>query len=156
MAAIAEIIHTTQNCVLVCSQSNSACDEITSRLVDILQDGQIFRMYAKSFDIAKVSAKIRPICNFRNGQFQIPSIKYIYGFRVVITTILTAGCLTRARKLDSAYDSGHFSHVFMDEIAFVHEPVSLIAIAGEYLVVSQRHPNLTGYTHFYFFLYYSQ
>lgn len=131
VAAIAEIVRTSKNNVLVCAQSNAACDEITNRLVNVLHKGEISRMYAKSWNINAVNSNIRPISNFRNSEFQFPSLNYIYRHRVVVTTLLTAGCFPRLRSSNSArYDSGHFSHIFIDEAGFVHEPISLIAIAG--------------------------
>lgn len=130
VAAIVEMVKTTDNKILVCGPSNATCDEITNRLLDYLDETEIFRMYAKSFNYTKVSAKVKPICNWKNGKFEFPSLKYIYRFRVVITTVLTAGCITRARELDSDYNSSHFSHIIIDEAAFIHETISLIPIAG--------------------------
>ena len=130
------MIRTTQNNILVCAPSNCACDEITTRLLDYLNEQKIFRMYAKSFKATKVSAKVKPICNLKNGKFEFPCLKYIYRFRVVITTIQTAGCITRARDLDPEYSSSHFSHIIMDEAAFVHETMSWIPIAGTFFTLN--------------------
>lgn len=51
----------------------------------------------------------------------------------VVSTLLTAGCLVRAREEDSEYDSGHFTRIFIDEAGCIHEPASMIPIAGWYL-----------------------
>lgn len=134
VAAIAEIARGSNNFVLALAHSNAACDELTARLLGVLRDGELFRLYAKSFDKDKLIAKIKPICNLENGEFQFPSLKYIYGFRVVVSTLLTAGCLVRARDADPDFDSGHFSHIFIDEAGCIHEPVSMIPIAGLYLL----------------------
>lgn len=141
-AAIEEIVRSTGNSVLVCANSNSACDEIVTRLVDVLHDGEMFRMYGKSYDIRKVSEKIKPICNWLKGEFRFPSLTFLYYFRVVVSTLTTAGCLTRA--IDSpAFNAKHFSHIIIDESASTHETVSLIPIAGElsyFIYFSKRKP----------------
>lgn len=131
-AAIEEIVRSTGKSVLVCANSNSACDEIAARLVDVLHDGEMFRMYGKSYDIRKVSEKIKPICNWMKGEFRFPSLTFLYGFRVLVCTLTTAGCLTRA--IDSSmFNAKHFSHIIIDESASTHETVTLIPIAGEFI-----------------------
>ena len=135
VATIVEMIRSTRNNILVCAPSNAACDEIAIRLLGYLHEVEIFRMYAKSFNVTKVSTKLKPICNLKNGKFEFPCLKYIYRFRVVITTVLTAGCFTRAREMDPEYNSSHFSHIFVDEAAFMHETMSLIPIAGKLIPV---------------------
>lgn len=130
MAVIDEIIRSSDKTfVLVCANSNTACDEITIRLLDVMNFIDLFRMYAKSYDPKKISDKIMPICNFIDEQFKFPSLKYLFGFRVLVCTSLTAGCLTRARK-DPCFDSKHFTHIIIDECASTQETVSLVPIAG--------------------------
>lgn len=130
VGAILEIIRTSDHCVLITANSNSACDEITERLIQNLNSGEIFRLYAKSFNAAKVSPRILPICNLRSNVFKMPSLKYIYKFRVVVCTLLTSGCLVRARDMDSEFRSDHFSDIFIDEAACAQVPVLMVAIAG--------------------------
>lgn len=132
VAAIKEILLTTNNSVLVCAHSNAACDEITKRLLDVLSGDMVYRMYAKSFNTRTISHDIRKICNLRHGEIKFPSLDFLYQFRVVVSTLLTAGCITRAREQDANFDSSHFSHVFIDEAACTHETASLIPIAGQY------------------------
>lgn len=129
VAAIEEIIRTTDKYVLVCANSNSACDEITERLVDVLSEKKLFRLFSKSCNANQIKYRIKPICNYFQGNFKIPSLRFLYKFRVLICTLATAGCLARAR-MDPAYDSNHFSYVIIDECASTHETMSLIAIAG--------------------------
>lgn len=132
MAAIAEIVRGTADFVLVLAHSNAACDELAVRLLDVLRIGEVFRLYAKSFDKNKLSGKIKQSCNLENGEFQFPSLKYLHKFRVVVSTLLTAGCLARARNEDPDFNSGHYQRIFIDEAGCVHEPVSMIPIAGLY------------------------
>lgn len=129
MAAIIEIVRTSDNCVLVCAHSNAACDEIAERLVKMLTADEVYRMYAKTFDSA-ISENIRAISNQMQGEYKFPSLEYLHEFRVVICTILTSGCITRARGSDHKFNSSHFSHVFIDEAACVQQIVTMIPIAG--------------------------
>lgn len=139
---------------MVCANSNSACDEITERLLNVLQIGEIFRMYAKSYDTRKVSEDIKPICNMLKKGFCSPSLEFLYQFRVLVCTLNTAGSLARAQEYPEwlgrkskrsrrniwqsgsdndapAYNPKHFSHIFIDECVSAHETVSLISIAGK-------------------------
>lgn len=122
----------TPHNVLICANSNTACDEITKRLLSVLHRDEILRIYAQSYDEKNLSADIIPICNLRGGKFEIPSLCYVNQHRVVICTLTTAGCMTRARHRDRNFDSEHFGYIFIDEAASVHETVSWIAIAGVY------------------------
>lgn len=113
--------------VLVVANSNSACDEIAHRLIDYLEPGQLYRMYAKSFRETP-SAKLLQFSNYFDGR--LPSLNFLNQFRVLICTINTAGCITRAREKDPAFSSHQYSHVFIDEAASVQMSVALVAIAG--------------------------
>lgn len=130
IAAIEEIVGSSENFILVTAQSNSACDEITERLLDVLNPNQILRLYAKSFEKNLISSKIQPCSNLRDGEIKFPSLNYLYKFRIVVATLSTVGCISRARGHDRHFDSSHFSYIFIDEAACVHEPVSMIPIAG--------------------------
>lgn len=114
--------------MLVCANSNAACDEITERLVDHLQQRELLRLYAKSFETDQISPKIQLVSNLRKGEIKFPSLEIVYGFRVVICTLLTAGSLIRAREIDGNFNSSHFLHIIIDEAASSHELVTFIPI----------------------------
>lgn len=133
VASIAEIVRGTNDFVLVLAHSNAACDEIATRLLEVLRKGELFRLYAKSYNKETLNAKIKPICNLYDGGFQFPSLNYLHRFRVVVSTLLTAGCLVRARGVDPDFDSSHFTRIFIDEAGSIHEPDTMILIAGSYL-----------------------
>lgn len=116
--------------ILVCANSNAACDEIAERLLNVLHVGEMLRMYAKSYNSGKISERIRPICNQFNGEYHFPSLQHLYQFRVLICTLGTAGVLTRARD-DSDFKADHFAYVIIDECASTHETMTLIPIIGE-------------------------
>lgn len=132
VAAIQEIINANnEKCVLVCAQSNTACDEIADRLLSVLNTNQILRLYAKSVSIETISEKIRLICNIQNGKLKMPGLEYIYQFRVVICTLLMAGQIAQARQQYNNFQPNHFSHIIIDEAASCQQTVSLCAIAGK-------------------------
>ena len=133
VAAINEIVRTTKKNILVCAHSNSACDEITQRLADVLRPGELFRMFAINHNRKLVHDKIKPFCNLIEENFKFPSLRYLYMFRVVICTLLTAGAITRARR-DQHFNSGHFAYTFIDEAACVPEIIALIPIAGKFFL----------------------
>lgn len=148
VAAIEEIVRSSDNCVLVCANSNAACDEITERLLNVLHYGEMLRMYAKSFDTRKISENIKPISNGRGESILFPSLESLYKFRVVICTLTTACVFTRAREFSASrqikrvrryhehnldyngYNPSHFSHIIIDEAASTNETSALVPIAG--------------------------
>lgn len=134
-AAVEEIVRSTKNCVLVCTNSNAAADEIAMRLLRVLQKSEIYRLYAKSHSEKNVNNELKSCSNFVKGQFHIPSLKYLYKFRVIVCTLLTAGCLSRARE-DHDFSPSHFSHVIIDECASSNETATLVPIAGIFYYLS--------------------
>lgn len=64
------------------------------------------------------------------GQFKYPCLRYLYQYRVIVSTLQTAGHLMRARG-DPDFDPRHFSYVIIDECASTHETAALIPIAGK-------------------------
>lgn len=142
VSAIEHIIRTTNGHILVCAFSNSACDEVAQRLLGILKESEVLRIYAKSYKKSSLNGSCEKICNLQNEEFIIPPLDHIYKFRVVVCTLLTAGCLVRANGFEPNFDAKHFSHVFYDEGACIHESVSMIPIAGKFLFC-----NIVTYLH---------
>lgn len=131
--AVAEIIRSdVKKCVLICCSSNSACDEITTRLLNVLPANAIHRLYAKSVKLNTISDIIRPVCNLNDGKLQMPSLEYLYNFRVVVCTLLTAGFIVQTRTINKNFCSDHFSHIFIDEAGCCTQTLSLVPIAGKY------------------------
>lgn len=128
VAAIERIVRSTNKKVLVCANSNAACDEITGRLVGVLTENELLRFYAKKFDNRKMSSEIKPFSNWNKDEFHHPALRHLLEFRVIICTLCTAACLTRA---DIRSQPSHFSHIFIDECASTHETMAMVAIAGE-------------------------
>lgn len=130
VAAIEQIVRTTNKNVLVCAMSNSACDEIAERLAKVISPNQMYRLYAKTFDQRKMQNNLQTVSNWSQDGFNLPPLDDIYEYRVVICTLYTSGCITRANE-SVGFDPRHFSYVIIDECASAHETMTLIPIAGK-------------------------
>ncbi|XP_055301212.1 putative helicase mov-10-B.1 [Sitodiplosis mosellana] len=137
VAAIEKIVRLTDKNVLVCGQSNAACDEIATRLIPALTEDEMFRMYALSYDVHKIKSDIEPYSNRIGKEFHYPPLQFIMKYRVVICTLCTAGTLTRAN-----ISPKHFSYVIIDECASAHETMALIPIAGLCTETGKVHANI--------------
>lgn len=109
-------------------------DEITARLLEVLQKNELLRIYAKTTSLQSVNPGIREIANIVDEKIEFPSLSYIYQFRVVLTTLQTAGIITRSRSKEKQFKSTHFAHVIIDEAASVQETMTWIPIAGEVII----------------------
>ncbi|XP_055301201.1 putative helicase mov-10-B.1 isoform X2 [Sitodiplosis mosellana] len=141
VAAIKTIVRTTVENILVCAQSNAACDEIANRLCQVLNKDQMMRMYSTSYDLDKISSTIKPYCNLFDDELRYPALKEIYKFRVVICTLSTSGCLSRAR-VNVNFKPDHFGYVIIDECASAHETMALIPIAGLCTSIGKVHAKI--------------
>lgn len=131
VGAIEQIVRTTDKNVLVCAMSNSACDEIAERLVTVLQNHEVFRMYAKSYRHSNVCETVKSISNWDKSYIRLPSLQRLYKYRVICTTIAMAGSFTRACISKDVWRADHFGYVFIDECASSSETMTWIPIAGK-------------------------
>ncbi|NXF90644.1 SDE3 helicase, partial [Eubucco bourcierii] len=125
--------------ILACAPSNSAADLLCQRLIKDLAPRHIYRLMASSRNFQEVPADIRPCCNWDNRQscYVYPSKKNLGSYRIIVTTLVTAGRLVSAN-----FPPGFFSHVFIDECGQAVEPESVIAIAGLLTAMDQKtNPN---------------
>ncbi|XP_052781823.1 putative helicase MOV-10 [Mya arenaria] len=115
------------NRVLACTPSNSAADLITKRLIKHIPATEILRLNAASRSLRAIPQEIRVVCNYDNsrGQFQFPSKAILSEYRIIVTTLVTAG-----RLVSASFPPGHFSHIFIDEAGHAPEPEAIIAVAG--------------------------
>lgn len=134
VAAIEKIVKTTEQNVLVCAQTNQACDEITLRLMRLIKPNEILRMYAKTHSVKKVDEQLLKVSNLDSEFyfFDLPELTCLYGYRVVICTLCTSNCLIRARS-HKLWKPDHFNYVIIDECANTHETTALVPIAGTYI-----------------------
>ncbi|XP_074706069.1 helicase MOV-10 isoform X1 [Strix aluco] len=114
--------------ILACAPSNSATDLLCQRLIKDIAPRYIYRLVANSRSYQEVPADIRSCCNWDDEQscYVYPSKEHLQRYRILITTLVTAGRLVSAN-----FPPGFFSHVFIDEGGQAVEPESVVAIAGE-------------------------
>lgn len=71
--------------ILVCATSNSACNEVAKRLLQS-NDGKdkVFRIFSKSvaFDMSDIPADVLAASNLQKGEHYYPSLKVIYQYKV--------------------------------------------------------------------------
>lgn len=134
VAAIEEIVRhdKKKNFVLVCSNSNAACDELFGRLLDVLHYNEILRLYTVSHDPETVKTAYLNCSNWdsRMKSFSMPELKFLYQYKVLVCTLSVASNLTRANHC-KAFKADHFSHIFIDESCCAHETMTMIPIAGK-------------------------
>ncbi|XP_067414809.1 helicase MOV-10 [Emydura macquarii macquarii] len=126
--------------VLACAPSNSASDLLCQHLMTHLDRSSIYRINASSRDFRQVPEGIKPCCNWDSAKecHVYPGKEKLQRYRVIITTLLTAGRLATAN-----FPAGHFSHVFIDECGQAMEPESVVAVAG-ILSATDRQSNALG------------
>ncbi|KAL4226712.1 Helicase MOV-10 [Mactra antiquata] len=112
-------------CILACTPSNSAADLIAKRLREHVPKTEIIRLNAASRSWSSVPEDVKCICNFDTGHNYFPCRDDLSKYRVIITTLVTAGRLVSAK-----FPRGHFTHIFIDEAGHAPEPEALIAVAG--------------------------
>ncbi|NWI55977.1 SDE3 helicase, partial [Calyptomena viridis] len=125
--------------ILACAPSNSATDLLCQRLIPDIAPRNIYRLIAISRSYGEVPADIRPCCNWDDEQksYVYPSKEHLKRYRILITTLVTAGRLVSAN-----FPPGFFSHVFIDECGHAVEPESVVAIAGLLAPMDQKtNPN---------------
>lgn len=119
---------------MVCASSNSACNEIAQRLMRIIPEKQIFRMFSQSIEVNTIPSDIRRISNLADGDHYYPGLNALYLYKIVVCTLTTAG-----RFVQAGMNKDHFNHIFIDECGSATETQTLIAIAG--LCTSQSNVN---------------
>lgn len=84
VSAIEEIWQTSSKNVLVCAQSNNACDEITERLLSRDMACDVLRIYAKSIDVDSISEVIKRHSNIKADGVKFPSQEFMCQFRIIV------------------------------------------------------------------------
>ncbi|NXH52071.1 SDE3 helicase, partial [Rhabdornis inornatus] len=126
--------------ILVCAPSNSATDLLCQCLIKDIAPENVYRLIASSRNYRDVPTDIMPCCNWDEDQssYVYPSKESLKQYRIIITTLVTAGRLVSAN-----FPPGFFSHVFIDECGRAVEPESVVAIAGLLAPMDQK-TNLNG------------
>lgn len=126
--AIKQVLHCIPTArILACAPSNSATDLLCQKISRSVEKRHIYRINAvsRSWDTVPQDVKDFSNWNEENRCFEFPSKEKLMQYRVITSTLITAGRLASAN-----FPHGHFSHVFIDEAGHAVEPESIIAIAG--------------------------
>ncbi|XP_043932875.1 helicase MOV-10 isoform X2 [Protopterus annectens] len=126
--AMKQVLHCIPDShILACAPSNSASDLLCQRLSEHVDKRLIYRIIASSRDYKMIPEDVKPYCNWDSQQesFVYPSIEDLQKYRIIITTLVTAG-----RLVSADFPKYHFSHIFIDEAGHAVEPECVIPIAG--------------------------
>jgi len=127
-------LHNQDSHILAVAPSNTATDLLAERLAMDIPAAEMIRLHANSRARASIPAALEGVSNLREGGYTFPCLTALSKYRVVVTTLVTAGRLASAQ-----FPQGHFGHIFIDEAAQATEPEAVIALAG---LISQA--SLTG------------
>jgi len=124
--AIKQVAKLSTSChMLACAPSNTAADLLTERLVKHISKKDIIRVHASSRAVAAIPSTVKEVSNIREGKFFYPLLEQLDKYKVIVTTLVTAGRLVSAQ-----FPQDHFTHIFIDESGQATEPESVIAMAG--------------------------
>uniref|UniRef100_A0A4W3IM21 RNA helicase n=1 Tax=Callorhinchus milii TaxID=7868 RepID=A0A4W3IM21_CALMI len=126
--AIKQVVDHIPNAhILACAPSNSATDLLCQRLLKHLDKQSLYRLNAFCREWKHIPTDVQECSNWDSAEqtFVYPTKDSLSNYRVIITTLITAGRLASAR-----FPRGHFSHVFIDEAGHAVEPECVIAVAG--------------------------
>jgi len=117
--------------VLACAPSNSAADIILLRIMQCtpIQRRDVIRVNAYQRSINSTPKDVLQYSVSDNATFQPPSLESLLEYKVVITTCVTSGML-----YGLGLESGHFTHIFIDEAGHALEPeifIPLSAFSGD-------------------------
>ncbi|CAK7340891.1 unnamed protein product [Dovyalis caffra] len=128
--AMLQICVTRKNgSILVCAASNSAADHILEKLISNevakVKENEIFRLNATSRPYEDVHPDHIGFCYFDESIFKCPPLGALVRYRIIICTYMSSSLLYA-----EGVDSGHFSHIFLDESGQASEPESMVPIAN--------------------------
>ena len=129
--------------ILACAPSNTAADLLAVRLARHVPASQIIRLNALSRADDAIPAGVRPYSNIGPDGLFIPTMAELSKYRIIVSTLVTAGKLASAvfpevkykiswfqHDTEFFFPQGHFKHVFIDEAGQATEPEICIALAG--------------------------
>jgi helicase MOV-10 len=130
-AAVQIITRKTGSKILICAQSNSACDTIGVRLLKYLSKTKIFRLYSRTvLTMPNVDETLKSTSNFRGGSDVLPSYEELKYFDIIITTLVSSKKLHRGELSENFFD-----YIFVDESASTTEAECLIPITGNFFEI---------------------
>jgi len=124
--AIKQVVKLNPNChVLATAPSNTAADLLADRLISHVHKRDIRRINASSRLVTAIPTSLREVSNLSDGKLVYPVLEQLLKYRVIVTTLVTAGRLVSAQ-----FSKDHFTHIFIDESGQATEPETVIPLAG--------------------------
>lgn len=115
--AVKQIVtHDASARILICAPSNSACDVVAERLVD-LGASKLFLLYAPFRSPLSVPSSLKTFTRRSQSIYQTPPLDEFLGIQVVVVTCPSGNLQSRFE-----IPRGHFSHIFIDECGQAEEP----------------------------------
>ncbi|XP_063695847.1 putative helicase MOV-10 [Culicoides brevitarsis] len=124
--------------ILVTASSNYACDEIATRLIKYIPTTDMYRYYSRCAlnKIDDIQDELIVISNLTSGFHDHPSIHELYHYRIILTTLTTAGRLAL-----NGMKKNFFDYIFIDEAGSSSEASAIIPIS---LLISMQKPCKTN------------
>ncbi|MEW5312364.1 MAG: hypothetical protein WDW38_004005 [Sanguina aurantia] len=112
--------------LLLCAPSNSAADQLASRMLAVRPRSELMRVYAYQKCSKAVPPELLEIAPMKNDSFVVPLPADITrpGLRCVIAT-----CQMSMKLTCQGLPSNHFTHVLIDEAGHAVEPLCLAPMA---------------------------
>ena len=96
--------------ILACAPSNNAADLLAERILgsSVVTRKHLLRLNAASRKWDSVSSNIRDCCNYNkmSGQYHFPRREDLMGYRIIITTLVTAGRYSACNKIIESHHEG--------------------------------------------------
>ena len=97
--------------------SNTAADLLTQHLVKDIPSIELLRLHAASRAKEEIAPAVAAASNMtKDGEYFYPALPLLMQYKVVVTTLVTAG-----RLVSAAVPSTHFTFVFIDEAGQVSQ-----------------------------------
>ena len=97
--------------------SNTAADLLTEHLVKDIPSTELLRLHAASRAKEEIAPAVAAASNMtKDGEYFYPALPLLMQYKVVVTTLVTAG-----RLVSAAVPSTHFTFVFIDEAGQVSQ-----------------------------------
>ncbi|PWA73276.1 RNA helicase SDE3 [Artemisia annua] len=132
--AILQLYRTRRNSkILVCAPSNYAADHLLDKLVMetavTIGNGDLLRLNAASRSVNDIKQEYLEFCSYgeEESAFNCPMFEKLARFRVIISTYSSAALLYA-----EGLQTGHFTHIFLDEAAQASEPETMVPISHFY------------------------